>query len=359
MNSVNIRKILLAMAICSLCIDHAAHSQEPADTLRDRDGNSYTIKIMPDNKIWMTANLNIHIPGSYGYESAAQKSDQYGRLYTWTSAQDGCKLLGPGWRVPSNAEWQQMARSYGGVRDDSQDGGKAAYQALIDGGSAAFNAVYGGGRDAAGNYARVGAHGFYWTATESDTANAWLYNFGINGKILNRHPDSEKSSAFSVRCITRRREIVGKWRARKIVAFQDIPYDLDQKDATHAQFMRRAREKSQGDSLWRSRDSANMEKQFQHTMEGLEKKRLELRQDNTFLTEGLFRPDDSSGNIHRGTYHYDVKQSALDLFDNKGQLEAAFTVIFPNDSTLVLTGRNQSRMIPVITFRRADTDTLR
>ena len=152
---------------------------------------------------------------------------------------------------------------------------------------------------------------------------------------------------------TRRSEIVGNWRARKVVAFLDIPYDLDQKDTTHAQFMRRARDKRQGDSLWHFRDSANMEMQFQHTMKALEIKRLELRKDKTFLTEGLFRGDDTSGSIHKGTYRYDVKQSALELYDKKGQLEASFTAHFPNDSTLVLTGRGQSRMIPVITYRKA------
>jgi uncharacterized protein (TIGR02145 family) len=314
--------------------------------------------MMPDNKIWMTANLNIHIPGSYGYENATQKSDQYGRLYTWTSAQGGCRLLGAGWRLPTNAEWQKMASAYGGVRDDSQDGGAAAYQALIKGGSAAFNAVYGGGRDAAGNYARVGAHGFYWTATESDTANAWLYNFGMNGKILNRHPDGEKYGALSVRCVRDVSQtngqpgIVGNWRARKVVAFQDVPYDLDQKDATHAQVMRWAKEKSPGDSMWRHRDSANMEKRIQYTMEGLEKRRLELRADNTFLSEGLFRPDDPSGNTHEGTYRYDARQFALELLNNKGISEATFTAHFPNDSTLVLTGKDRSSMIPVITYRK-------
>jgi len=35
-------------------------------------------------------------------------------------------------------------KHYGGVRDDSDDGGKAAYQALAIGGSSGFNAVFGG-----------------------------------------------------------------------------------------------------------------------------------------------------------------------------------------------------------------------
>ena len=200
--SINIHLILLAIAMCFFCIHYEANSQEQSSTLQDRDDNIYTIKILPDNKQWMTNNLNINIPGSYGYENAEQKSNQYGRLYTWKSAQEGCKLLGEGWHLPTNEEWQKMAKWYGGVRDDSDDGGKAAYLALINGGNTAFNAVYGGCRDSAdGSYTRVDAHGFYWTATESDSANAWLYNFGKNGKILNRHHDGQKHMAISVRCI--------------------------------------------------------------------------------------------------------------------------------------------------------------
>jgi len=199
---VNIQATLQAIVICFFCINFDVNGQEQTGTLRDRDGNLYTIKIMPDNKTWMTSNLNINIPGSYGYENAEQKSNQYGRLYTWKSAQEGCKLLGEAWRLPTNEEWQKMAKWYGGVRADSDDDGKAAYQALINGGNAAFNAVYGGLRDSAdGSYARVDAHGFYWTATESDVANAWFYNFGKNGKILNRHQDGQKHMAISVRCI--------------------------------------------------------------------------------------------------------------------------------------------------------------
>jgi uncharacterized protein (TIGR02145 family) len=201
-NGVNIPATLRAIVLCSFFIHNEANGQAQNNILRDRDGNSYTIKLMPDNKKWMTANLSINIPGSYGYEKTGQNNNSYGRLYTWQAAQEGCKLLGAGWRLPTNEDWQKMAKWYGGVRDDSDDGGKAAYQALINGGNAAFNAVYGGSRDSAdGSYARVDAHGFYWTATESDAANAWFYNFGKNGKILNRHQDGQKQTAISVRCI--------------------------------------------------------------------------------------------------------------------------------------------------------------
>lgn len=151
---------------------------------------------------------------------------------------------------------------------------------------------------------------------------------------------------------SRRPEITGLWRARKVVPFQEAPYDLDQKDASYALFMMRAKEKSQGDSLWRHRDSANMVMQFRYAMERLEKKRLELRQDKTYLSEGLLPGNDTAGDVHRGTYRYEARQSALELLDNKGQTEASFIATFLNDSTLVLTGSGRSRMIPVMTYRR-------
>ena len=171
------------------------------DTLKDRDGNIYSVKLMPDNKWWMTDNLKINIPNSYCYGELKENCDRYGRLYTWESAQAGCKMLGDGWRLPTNAEWQQMAKPYGGVREDSTNNGKAAYKALMFGGNSGFNAVYGGGRTTDGQYARLDAHGFYWTATESNSRTAWFYNLGKGGQMLNRHNDGEKSRAFAVRCV--------------------------------------------------------------------------------------------------------------------------------------------------------------
>ncbi len=94
-----------------------------------------------------------------------------------------------------------MAKQYGGLLEESDAGGKATFQALIVGGSAGFNAVLGGGRSVDGEFARLDAHGFYWTASESNAATAWFYNFGKGMSALNRHSDGEKQRAFSVRCI--------------------------------------------------------------------------------------------------------------------------------------------------------------
>jgi uncharacterized protein (TIGR02145 family) len=162
--------------------------------------NNYPSKIMLDNKQWMTANLNVNMPGSYCYDDVATNCDKYGRLYTWEAAKKACEILGNGWRLPTDEEWQQLAAHYGGAHKDSMNTGKAAYKALLQGGFSKFNVVL-GGNHFSGNYTRLEAHGFYWTATEKDTVTALFYNFGKGSQNLYRQEDGEKSRTFSVRCI--------------------------------------------------------------------------------------------------------------------------------------------------------------
>jgi len=157
---------------------------------------------MADGRQWLTENLRIGTSASYCYGDSDVNCRRYGRLYTWDAAQQGCRSLGVGWRLPTDEEWRTLAKHYGGVREDSDDGGKASYKALISGGSAGFNALHGGNREPAdGRYARADAHGFYWTASETDARRAWFYNFGFGQRSLNRHPEGNKQMAVSVRCI--------------------------------------------------------------------------------------------------------------------------------------------------------------
>lgn len=172
-----------------------------ATLVKDKDHNTYASRIMLDDRQWLTENLNIDIPGSYCHGDLKQNCDHYGRLYTWEAAKKGCEMLGEGWQLPTNEEWERMAGYYGGVRKDSIHDGKAAYAALRYGGDSGFNVLLGGDRGVSGSYERLNAHGFYWTATEWDAGNAWFYNFGNGAKILNLHKDGEKSGAHSVRCI--------------------------------------------------------------------------------------------------------------------------------------------------------------
>lgn len=147
---------------------------------------------MPDGKHWTAHNLNVKTVPSYCYLDKAENCRQYGRLYTWESARQACQSLGKGWRLPSEDDWRQLAQHYGG---------ESAYEPLLKGGRAGFEALLGGGRSQEGEYARLEAHGFYWTATESSPAGAIFYNFARGRLSLFRQTDGEKQRAFSVRCV--------------------------------------------------------------------------------------------------------------------------------------------------------------
>jgi uncharacterized protein (TIGR02145 family) len=194
---VCVASIALSIAFGSLstCLERlSAQNPNPSGTM-------YGSKRMADGKQWTTHNLNVKNVPSYCYEDAETNCLQYGRLYTWESARRGCQSLGDGWRLPTDDEWRQLAKHYGGVSADSDDRGKAAYQALLAGGNSGFNALLGGGRSNDGRYARLEAHGFYWTVSEIDSASGWFYNFGRGGQALHRQDGGEKQSAFSVRCV--------------------------------------------------------------------------------------------------------------------------------------------------------------
>lgn len=196
-----IRVCAASIALTIVCASMGATHQRLSVQARNASNALYPSKRMADGKQWTTYNLNVNTVPSYCYENAETNCSQYGRLYTWESANRGCQSLGTGWRLPTDDEWRQLAKHYGGVSQDSDDKGKAAYKALLAGGSSGFNAVLGGGRAEDGQYARLDAHGFYWTVSEVDSASGWFYNFGRGGLALHRQSGGEKQRAFSARCV--------------------------------------------------------------------------------------------------------------------------------------------------------------
>jgi uncharacterized protein (TIGR02145 family) len=156
--------------------------------------------VIEAGKEWTTANLNVHVSPSHCYDDVEANCRRYGRLYTWEAAQRACQSLGNGWRLPTDNEWRQMAKRYGGISGDSADQGRAAFTVLLSGGTSGFNAVLGGNRSD-GQYARLEAHGFYWTASDTDLRSAPFYNFGRNAHALHRQPQGDKQMAISVRCL--------------------------------------------------------------------------------------------------------------------------------------------------------------
>ena len=144
MTPIRIRIAAIALSIAFGSVSGAGSTQRSAN-----DQNvSATIssKRMADGKEWTTANLNVNADPSFCYDDAELNCHRYGRLYTWASAQRVCRSLGIDWRLPTDDEWRQMAKRYGGVSMDSADDGKAAFTALLSGGGSGFNALLGGNR---------------------------------------------------------------------------------------------------------------------------------------------------------------------------------------------------------------------
>jgi uncharacterized protein (TIGR02145 family) len=199
MPPIRIHVVLAAVSIAFGSVA-AANSTHRSASGQDVAGMNPSFRRMADGKEWTTANVNVDASPSYCYDDAEANCRRYGRMYTWESAQQVCPLLGNGWRLPTDDEWRQLANHYGGISEDSTDKGKAAFTALLSGGNSGFNAVLGGNRSG-GQYARLEAHGFYWTASDNDSRTAPFYNFGRNGQGFHRQPQGEKDMAISVRCI--------------------------------------------------------------------------------------------------------------------------------------------------------------
>jgi len=196
---------ILATILCSCNTANPSHTtngrKSNDEVLLDSDDNRYPLKSFSNDILWMTSNLNLDIPASYCYDDKKENCERYGRLYTWESATEGCRLLGAGWRLPTRDEWKQLTALYSGIGKDSNEIRKEAYKVLVYQGESKFNAVLGGGRDLEGQYSRLEAHGFYWSATENDSATAWFYNFAKGSQSLFQQDGGEKRRAFSVRCV--------------------------------------------------------------------------------------------------------------------------------------------------------------
>ncbi len=183
--------ILLAVALLLSCKSKSENKSISSDI---------DVIITEDGLSWMTTNLDIGSVRSYCGDNDQRVCDKYGRLYAWEAAIEGCASLGDGWRLPTDQEWQDLTRSYGGIYQDSVHDGSKAFNALIRDGKSGFEAILGGNISLLGRYEREGNHGMYWTATEADSTQAWFYNFAKMKTLINRHR-GDKRMAFSVRCV--------------------------------------------------------------------------------------------------------------------------------------------------------------
>jgi uncharacterized protein (TIGR02145 family) len=194
------------------------------DSITDIDGNTYkTVTI--GTQTWMAENLKvtkyndgIAIPNVTDntewkelttgalcdYGNTPSNSETYGKLYNWHAVNTG-KLCPTGWHVPSDAEWTELTDYLGGR---SVAGGKlketgTTHLASPNTGATnetGFTALPGGFRGYDGAFYYIGYHGYWWSATENGSNNAWYRLMGFNFSTVARH-NYYKELGVSVRCV--------------------------------------------------------------------------------------------------------------------------------------------------------------
>jgi uncharacterized protein (TIGR02145 family) len=125
-------------------------------------------------------------------------------LYNWHAVNTG-KLCPAGWHVATDDEWTTITNAFGGITVAAgklKEAGTLHWLSQNTGAtnSSGFTALPGGYRYYNGVYNAVRRYGYWWTATESSSANAYgrdMYYGYINIDRIS----SDKRSGASVRCV--------------------------------------------------------------------------------------------------------------------------------------------------------------
>lgn len=190
-----------------------------------RDGISYKAVRIGD-QIWMAENLRATKLNDGTTIDLAEKSEAWensstpaycwydnneklgrttlGALYNWYTVNTR-KLCPAGWHVPTDEEWERLVNFLGGK---AVAGGKLKetgtkhwkspnWEATNESG---FSALPGGDRYSTGRFYGIGTGGLWWSASESDTSNAFYVYMLYNFSNVQRN-DALKEHGFSVRCV--------------------------------------------------------------------------------------------------------------------------------------------------------------
>ena len=136
-----------------------------------------------------------------------------GLLYQWSAAMNGTTyerskgVCPEGWHIPSDCEWMYLEHGQGmalaqqeinnGLRNSTNEGNKLRSGSIN---SSNFSALLAGRRDAIGTFSFRGANSFFWTSSESSSAQANRRGIDNLNAGINRAPFN-KEFAFSVRCL--------------------------------------------------------------------------------------------------------------------------------------------------------------
>jgi uncharacterized protein (TIGR02145 family) len=208
------------------------------------DGQIINVGCIPSvticNQVWMLKNLDVDtyrngdpIPevqdpvewtnlttGAWCYyENNTANGTVYGKLYNWYAVNDPRGLAPTGWHIPSDAEWNTLAKCLDPLADISPD---SYFQSSTAGGqmketgtahwldpntnatnSTGFTALPGGSRWSGGSFGIFGPSGYYghwWSSSAASPSGAWYRNLNWNNSGIIRGVFSW-GFGLSVRCV--------------------------------------------------------------------------------------------------------------------------------------------------------------
>ena len=199
--------------------------------IADNEGNKYnTVNI--GTQVWMSENLktthynngdaiDTHVGDIWADTTAAYQwayndnaggeANTYGRLYNFYAATDSRGVCPTGWRIPSDADWDQLSTYLAGdgkalasasLWTESTTPGDVGYDQASNN-SSGFNGLPAGYHHGDGSFRELGEGGYWWTSTRHFSTTPSLvwyyyvqYQYGNIGRT-----DYAAFNGFSVRCI--------------------------------------------------------------------------------------------------------------------------------------------------------------
>jgi uncharacterized protein (TIGR02145 family) len=164
-----------------------------------RYDNGIPIQNVSDQKKWQTLN-----EGAFcSYNNDENNDNIYGKFYNWYAVNSKNNICPIGWHVPSDEEWNELARYLGG---GSSAGGRMKslfswiYRSSGASNASGFSGLPSGNRSSNGFSYNMLEKAYWWTATSSGDVEGWGRELIRDSDALIRRSFNARNG-FCIRCI--------------------------------------------------------------------------------------------------------------------------------------------------------------